>query len=397
MSEPNAGIPQVKDNRPKIAGLLPKNAQARLLGGIALVMVLVILFSGRKPQGRSPERPPVAVTASLPNPERIQEYRARIEDESRQLAAEEAALANTKQPTPLGERAAPSFGQPTSLAGEDRRGQEKSWIELDREKREYQGLFAPSVALSYRRPTEASGQTLQAAAGPIAGSPVLTFSQGVQARPQAVSPTRPQAELAVTKPYHLMEGTILETVLTNRLDASFSGPVNCMVTANVYSRDGMTLLIPQGARVLGEVKKLESFGQQRVAVFFHRLLMPNGYSANLDQFQGLNQIGETGLRDQVNHHYLQIFGVSLAIGAIAGLAQANTRYGATESGLDAYDQGVTTSLSQTSMRILDRYLNVLPTFTIREGHRVKIYLSQDLALPAYDAQPDAERISGEAQ
>ena len=35
-------------------------------------------------------------------------------------------------------------------------------------------------------------------------------------------------------------------------------------------------------------------------------------------------------------------------------------------------------------RILDRYLNVLPSFTIREGHRVKVVLSEDLLLPAYE-------------
>jgi len=44
-----------------------------------------------------------------------------------------------------------------------------------------------------------------------------------------------------------------------------------------------------------------------------------------------------------------------------------------KSAADAYLQGVSSSLSQSSLRILDRYLNVLPTFTIREGHRVKIY------------------------
>jgi type IV secretion system protein VirB10 len=184
--------------------------------------------------------------------------------------------------------------------------------------------------------------------------------------------------------YRLFEGTVLETVLTNRLDGSFSGPVNCMVTTNVYSHSGQRLLIPQGSRVLGEVRKIETFGEERLAVTFHRLLMPDGYSVSLDQFHGLNQIGETGLKDQVNHHYLQIFGVSLAIGAIAGLSQANTSYGVNESAADAYRQGAATSLSQSSLRILDRYLNVLPTVTIREGHRVKIFLSDDLLLPAYD-------------
>ena len=185
------------------------------------------------------------------------------------------------------------------------------------------------------------------------------------------------------KQYRVFEGTVLEAVLTNRLNGSFAGPVNCMATSNVYSHDGQQLLIPQGSRILGEAKRVTSFGQERLAVLFHRVTMPDGYSVSLDQFKGLNQVGETGLRDQVNHHYAQIFGASLAIGAIAGLAEADTRASAFQSSTDAYRQGVASSLSQSSLRILDRYLNVLPTVTIREGHRVKVYLSDDLLLPAY--------------
>ena len=115
--------------------------------------------------------------------------------------------------------------------------------------------------------------------------------------------------------------------------------------------------------------------------------MPDGFSVKLDQLHGLNQVGETGLRDKVNHHYLQVFGVSIAIGAIAGLAQSNTQYGAGTNAEDAYRQGVASSVSQSSLRILDRYLNVLPSFTIREGHRVKVYLSEDLILPSYEKHP----------
>ena len=36
---------------------------------------------------------------------------------------------------------------------------------------------------------------------------------------------------------------------------------------------------------------------------------------------------------------------------------------------------------------MQRFLNRLPTITIREGHRVKVYLTSDLELPAYDARP----------
>ena len=112
--------------------------------------------------------------------------------------------------------------------------------------------------------------------------------------------------------------------------------------------------------------------------------MPDGHSYNLDLFKGLDQIGETGLRDDINHHYLQIFGASLAIGALSGLAQYNTRSsGSTTDFGDEYRQAAGASLANSSTRVLDRYLNVLPTITIREGYRIKVYLTNDLALPSY--------------
>ena len=54
---------------------------------------------------------------------------------------------------------------------------------------------------------------------------------------------------------------------------------------------------------------------------FHRLLMPDGSTLRLDQFLGLNQIGDAGLRDKVNHHYWSTFGAAAAVGLISGLAQ----------------------------------------------------------------------------
>jgi type IV secretion system protein VirB10 len=34
---------------------------------------------------------------------------------------------------------------------------------------------------------------------------------------------------------------------------------------------------------------------------------------------------------------------------------------------------------------MNRFLNRLPTVTVREGHRVKVYLTSDLELPAYES------------
>jgi type IV secretory pathway VirB10-like protein len=161
------------------------------------------------------------------------------------------------------------------------------------------------------------------------------------------------------------------------------------VSVPVYAADH--LVIPAGARVLGEATAVNTFGQSRLAVRFHRVILPNGVHVNLDQFHGLNQIGDLGLRDQVDRHYAQIFGVSLALGVIAGFAQGQTGVGFDATALDTYRQGVGISVSQSSTRVLDRFLNLLPSVTIREGHRIKVYLSSDLPLPAYR---DPLRLTG---
>ena len=364
-------IPQVEDKRPRLLRVLPKNTQSRILAAIALVMVLIILFSGHQSMPTHAPSAPVAVSAATdPNLARIQAYRHDIDEQAQKLAQEEARLSQNRQSFETLDRPGPKSETVLRSDAVGTRPMEpasSSGIEADRAKREYLSLFASNLVISYR-PTAA---------------PASLESVSNKERPSGAAD---KSESAAPNPgeYRILEGTILETVLTNRLDSTFSGPVNCMVTSNVYSEDRQTLLIPQGSRVLGEVRRLESMGEQRLAVFFHRIILPNGTSVNLDRFQGLSQIGETGLRDVVNHHYFQVFGVSIALGAIAGLAQANTRYSSLdESSAQAYEQGVSSSLSQSATRILDRYLNVLPTFTIREGQRVKVYLSQDLTVPAY--------------
>lgn len=371
MSNPtNSYIPpEIKNVAPKPPGVLPRNLQTWAIAGIAVAMVVIISITGDK----TPQRARAAVVSppqpADPSPPRIQEYSARIEAEAKKLAAEQAELNQAKAALATQVYARPTMSSP-NFSADPPRVREKTWAESEDEKREYQARFSSNLVLSLRDQKASSEPT----------SPSLkpeTSGRG------ATSLLNKDSESSNGTTYRLFEGSWIETTLTNRLNGSFSGPVNCMVTNDIYSHDRIKLLIPAGSRVLGEVRPVESLGQQRLAVSFHRIVLPNGLSISLDDFTGLNQIGETGLRDKVDHHFLQIFGVSTAIGAIAGLAQANTSYGNNVSGVDVYSQGVSNSLSQSSLRILDRYLNVLPTLTIEEGHRVNVYLLKDLSLPAY--------------
>ena len=200
-------------------------------------------------------------------------------------------------------------------------------------------------------------------------------------------PVEADIDSAKGQPYLVYEGSVLDTVLMNRLDGDAAGPVKVLVSNPLYSHDHQHVIIPEGTVVLGEAKKIGSAGlgqQRRMAVVFHRLIMPDGYSVDLDQFHGLDQIGEEGLKDKVNNHYFEIFGASIALGLIAGAGEI-TQGGGTisTSGSQAFTTGAAGSISQSANTILDRFMQIPPTITIREGHRVKIYFAQDMLLPAY--------------
>jgi type IV secretion system protein TrbI len=220
-------------------------------------------------------------------------------------------------------------------------------------------------------------------------SPVAPEAEGKQEETSAgyKRPLEANVDSATGQPYLVYEGSVLDTVLMNRLDGDAVGPVKVLVSNPLYSHDRQHVIIPEGTVVLGEAKKIGAagFGQQRrMAVVFHRLIMPDGYSVDLDQFHGLDQIGEEGLKDKINNHYLQIFGTSIALGVIAGASEITQGGGTiTTSGSQAFTNGTAASVSQSATTILDRFMQIPPTITIREGHRVKVYFMQDLLLPAY--------------
>jgi type IV secretion system protein TrbI len=377
MLPPTGGSPAVYDRAPKPPGILPRHVQTWVVLAIAAVMTGIIAISGPSRPAEKHAQPAGAAMVVEPNEARIQEYRKRIDEEARRLVAAQAELdaakrtlaATTTPPVgegpqvPTGPRDAPV---PADGRSQTSAGSTESSFEHEKAQREYRALFADNMALTLRQ------------------HPAPSTEHPAPSTEHPAAPSTQHSAPSTQHPfYKLPEGTIIEAVLTNRLDGSFAGPVNAMVTARVYSRDRQHTLIPQGARLLGDARAVASLGQQRLAVTFHRLLMPDGTAVTLDRTkapEGLSQAGETGLRDQVNRHYAQLFGVSLAIGMIGGLAQAETRVGVGATGLDLYGQGVAASSTQSSLHILDRFLNVLPTVTIREGQRLKVYLSEELEL-----------------
>ena len=176
----------------------------------------------------------------------------------------------------------------------------------------------------------------------------------------------------------IYEGSFLEAVLVTQLSGDFPGPVLAQVATPFYSADRQRILVPRGARVVGTASAVIGQDQERLAVSFHRLIYPDGRWVTLD-FHGLNQVGEGALKDQVNRHYFSMFAAVGAVGIISGLTLQNSNpYG---GGAQAFRAGAGQGLGQAAEQILQRFLNRLPTITIRAGHRLRIWFTSDVLVP----------------
>jgi len=416
--------PELRHTKDQPKGVLQKNLKTFVYLGAALLVIVAAIFSssGKKtPSQQAAKGQPPQPMLQDNTDNNVQDLKNQLQAERQKeqqqaaLAAGDPALASA---TPAQQAAVTAYG-PTGLAAPCVPGQlcpqaqpgygqaGNGQPQLTPEQQQVQQLAAkereradesrfasnlvyarsPDQSQQQAQP-QASGQAMSSAQRPDSS---LVASRTPGEQPEAAEgykrPVEANIDSATGQPYLVYEGTVLDTILMNRLDGDAAGPVKVLVSNPLYSHDRQHVLIPDGTIVLGEAKKIGAagFGQQRrMAVIFHRLIMPDGYSVDLDQFHGLDQIGEEGAKDKVNNHYLQIFGTSIALGVVAGASEIEQGGGTiSTSGSQAFTTGTAGSVSQSATTILDRFMQIPPTITIREGHRIKVYFTQDMLLPAY--------------
>ena len=388
--QPQEMTTALRDKRITPEGVVPKQAQGYVITGLAVLILMAVMFSKNhpKPAVKETTSAPLAASTDM-NQRKIQELEQDLSADQRQsqqqAAAQRAGTATGNNPTQPGvaspaAQSPPVVTQPTETPRDPVADAERALA--------FKARFASNLVSAEDNAPRPLVESSGAGGTPIR-SPSLPQAATAQPVAASTSGNKRAPEVNVNsahgQPFVVFEGTTIDTVLVNRLDGEFAGPLKVMVTNPIYSQDRQHLLIPEGTFILGDVQKVAGLGQKRLAVTFHRLLMPDGYSVDLDQFHGLDQAGSTGLKDKANNHYVEIFGASIALGVIAGAAEAtNLNQGYNESGTEAYKSGIASSLSQSSANVLDRFTNIPPTITIREGHRIKVYITQDMLLPAYE-------------
>lgn len=232
------------------------------------------------------------------------------------------------------------------------------------------GLF---VAASARRASEAGqGQDGVPVGNAVNKGPVLDE--------RTTSAERLQAPAS---PYILQAGAVIPAALVTGLRSDAPGLAIAQVTQDVYdSLGGGVLLIPAGARLVGDYEAGAQRGQNRLAVVWTRLILPSGRSIVLDKLPGADEQGMAGLQDGVDRHGRQLLAAAglstiLAIGAEAGSSSE-------ESDLTrALRRAGADTASSVGQQMVGKTLDLAPTLTIRPGAPLRVLLTRDLVLEPY--------------
>ncbi len=104
-------------------------------------------------------------------------------------------------------------------------------------------------------------------------------------------------------PYQVMAGSMIAASLITGINSDLPGLVAAQVTENVYDTvSGRTLLIPQGARLIGTYDSVIAFGQSRALLVWQRIILPDGSSIEIDNLPATDTAGYAGLEDGVDYH-----------------------------------------------------------------------------------------------
>lgn len=182
---------------------------------------------------------------------------------------------------------------------------------------------------------------------------------------------------APPSPFLLQAGSVIPAALMTGIRSDLPGQVTAQVTENVYdSPTGRYLLVPQGARFIGEYDAEVGAGQSRLLLVWTRLILPGGRSIVLERLPGADRQGFAGLQDRTDNHWGRV-ALAAGLATLLGVASEVGTNDEDEIARAIRESGQDT-VGRTGDEIVKRQLDIAPTLTVRPGFPVKIIVTRDL-------------------
>jgi len=238
--------------------------------------------------------------------------------------------------------------------------------------------FPPTAAAAPRTETDYEAQNDQ--------TRKAAFFQAARNRSATEDYLRYTREAPLSR-FEIKAGWEIPAVLEQSLNSDLPGQLKALVTANVYdTATGQYLLIPQGARVIGNYDSRVSYGQNGVQVVWNRIIFPDASSIDLDGMMGLDSHGNGGLRDKVDHHYKRLVGTvvlsSMFMAAFAISQNGTQTVLAYPTPTQTAEAAIGQQLSQTGAQLTRRNIDVQPTIKVPAGYRFNVRVNRDILFEA---------------
>ncbi|MDI2077578.1 MULTISPECIES: IncP-type conjugal transfer protein TrbI [Bradyrhizobium] len=196
----------------------------------------------------------------------------------------------------------------------------------------------------------------------------------------------PNKVVTPTSAYELKRGSVIPATLITGINSDLPGRITAQVSQNVYdSATGHQLLIPQGAKLLGRYDSKVAFGQSRILVVWTDIIFPNGSTLQIGGMAGTDAEGYGGFNDQVDNHYVQVFGSAILLAAIgAGIdmsVPAGSPYGYRQTPSDSARNSFAETFGRVVEQTISKNINVQPTLEIRPGYMFNVLVDQDMVFP----------------
>lgn len=190
-----------------------------------------------------------------------------------------------------------------------------------------------------------------------------------------------------SSPYLVMAGTALPADMVGGINSDMPGVVIGQVAENVYdTATGQYLLIPQGARLIGQYDNSVSMGQTRVGVIWNRLIYPDTESIDLGTMEGADQGGYAGFHDLVDTHFWSKIGNAILISIASAGVQLSQPQAVNGQNYNS-QQIAAAALGQQFGELGQEYaragLSIPNTLEIRPGYRFVVMVNKDMHLRPY--------------
>ena len=188
---------------------------------------------------------------------------------------------------------------------------------------------------------------------------------------------------AASSPSMLSAGTIIPASLITGLNSDLPGMVIAQVTENVRdSASGQFVLVPQGARLIGNYDSIIAYGQRRALLVWNRIVMPDGSSVELDHMPATDSSGYAGVSDGVDSHTWQLL-KGIGMSTLLGIGTQLSFGGSGSDLIRAIRESVQESAAHAGDQITSRNLSVQPTIRVRPGWPIRALVNSDLLLPPW--------------